>query len=398
MIPSWISFLVILGFILIFSNKELGIVLIIASIFFGLLAQVDIISVSINTLLDPKNIILAIAVALIPILGGLMEKSGNMIKAIKKLNVSERASLMATPALFGLLPVAGGALMSAPLVDQISPEMKNDKKIAINVWYRHILILIYPLSSTLIISSQIAKIGLYMMAFTLIPSFFLMFIVGYFTMIRKTKEKIVNHTRDIKGALYLLIPVLIAPLIDFLGRTFVPFIIPEAFLLVGLIISIGIGLWMAGFSLLKVKTISKEMKIWRFPLLIIGMFLFLNVFKSSRVAIEISALSFPLIIFIIFGFFLGFATGRTEVPMSILIPLFFVQFGFSVMPLFDFSLIYTATFLGYLITPIHPCVAYSINYFNTNYKETLKELLLPTIICLGIVFLVYFLSIPFNQI
>jgi hypothetical protein len=225
-----------------------------------------------------------------------------------------------------------------------------------------------------------------------------MVIVGYFVLIRKAKEDSVSSKRDLKKAFYLFLPVLIAPLIDFIGRNFLTFILPEFFLMIGMFVSILMALRLSDFTLRKIKSISREMKIWRFPLLIFAMFFFLEVFKLSGVAEEISMFSFPLIIFIIFGFFLGFATGRTEVPMSILIPLYFTQFGLTVMPLYDFALIYSATFLGYVITPIHPCVAYSINYFNTNYKDTFKELILPTIICLGFILLAYLLSIPFNQI
>ena len=88
-----------------------------------------------------------------------MEKSEMMMEAIENMNISKKIALMITPALFGLLPVAGGALMSAPIVDQIEPSLPAEKKIAINVWFRHLLVFIYPLSQVILICTEIAGIS-----------------------------------------------------------------------------------------------------------------------------------------------------------------------------------------------------------------------------------------------
>ena len=114
------------------------------AILFGLLAEVNLNTVILNVFLDPSVILLAIAVTLIPILGTIMEESKMMLELIEKLNISKKSALMLSPALFGLLPVAGGALMSAPMVDQIDNELDVNKKGAINVWFRHVFILVYP--------------------------------------------------------------------------------------------------------------------------------------------------------------------------------------------------------------------------------------------------------------
>jgi hypothetical protein len=83
---------------------------------------------------------------------------------------------------------------------------------------------------------------------------------------------------------------------------------------------------------------------------------------------------------ILLGFFLGFATGRIQLPISILIPIYLVQFTTPTMPLLDFIFIYTSISLGYLITPIHPCVSYSTEFFETNFLKVVKILGKPIII------------------
>ena len=110
------------------------------------------------------------------------------------------------------------------------------------------------------------------------------------------------------------------------------------------------------------------MKVWRFPLLIVSMFLFLEVFIASGVPDQIASVDLPFILFLILAFILGFATGRAQLPFTILIPIYLTQYGLTVFPIFEFALLYSVTFLGYIITPLHPCVSYTYQYFKTSYK------------------------------
>lgn len=389
MIPAWIAFIIVISLILIFSKKELGVILCIGTIIFGILTQVSLIESLITVLIDPSIILLAIAVALIPILGGIMEESGLMVELIQKMNISKKASLIVSPAFFGLLPVPGGALMSAPIVDQIDPSINVNRKVAINVWYRHALILIYPLSTILIVGSVLAGISLYVIVIAMIIPFIIMILVGYFTLIRSLDIEPVEYERDFKRVLRNMVPIIIAPIIDFLGRTFFNFSYPEIFLVVGLCLSIGIASIISNISLTELKNITNKMRIWRFPLLIIAIFWFLEVFIASGLPQDIGALEIPFLFFICLGFGLGFATGRTQLPLSILIPIYLIQYGLTIMSLIDFVFLYSATFLGYLVTPIHPCVSYSVNYLKTDYKSVFKYLAIPTSLCFGVLVISY---------
>ncbi len=391
-IPPWVSFLLVLILILIFSKYELSIVLSIGALIFAILTQIDILASLISIFTNIPIILLAIALVIIPILGGIMEKSGLMLEMVQKMKISKKISMMVVPALFGLLPVAGGALMSAPILDQIDKEVDVNKKVAINVWFRHILILIYPISSAMIFasSSEVTGISLYLIFLTLIPPFIIMAFIGYFTLVKNLKTNEQPSKRDLKKVFHNMIPIIIAPLIDFIGRTFFNNILPEnSFLLIGLIISLGIALKFANMGLLSTQNIAKKMKIWRFPLLILAMFWFLDIFRRSGVAEEIGSLNLSFMLFILFGFSLGFATGRILVPLTILVPIYLVQFTIVSMPLMEFIFLYCSIFLGYIITPIHPCVAYSTNFFETNYKNVVKHIAIPTFLCFGLLLFIY---------
>ncbi|MFW9946516.1 MAG: DUF401 family protein [Candidatus Odinarchaeota archaeon] len=387
--PSWVSFLLVLIIILIFSKYELSIILSIGALIFAILTQIDILTSLITIFTDIPIILLAIAVAIIPILGGIMEESGLMLELVQKMNVSKRISMMVVPAFFGLLPVPGGALMSAPILDQIDKEMDVNRKVAINVWFRHVLILIYPISLAMIVASALTGISLYIIFISLIPPFILMVSIGYFILVKNVKTNDDSSERDLKKVFHNMIPIIIAPLIDFIGRTFFNQVIPEIFLLIALIVSLGIALKFADMKIIRIKSIAKKMKIWRFPLLIFAIFWFLDVFNKSGVAEEIGGLNLTFILFILLAFFLGFATGRIQLPLSILIPIYLSQYFTTVMPLMELIFLYCSIFLGYIITPIHPCVAYSTNYFKTNYKNVIKYLAIPTFLCFSLLLIIY---------
>ncbi len=396
MLPAWLSFVIVICIVMALSKYELGIILSLGAVGFAILAGADILQSLINVLADPSILVLMIIVVLIPILGGLMEESGLMMEMIQKMRVSKKSSLMVIPALFGLLPVPGGALMSAPIVDQIGSEEDTNKKVSINVWYRHMLILIYPLSSSLIVASVLTNINLYILVIVLLPCLIIMWLVGYSTMVKNVSPFSEQGERDLKRAFHNLLPIIIAPIIDFIGRTFFNLSVPELFLLVGLVFSIWIALRFGNMKFSSVKNISKKMKIWRFPFIIFSMFLFLEVFILSGAPEEIASLKLSVFPFILIGFFLGFATGRIQLPISILVPIYLVQYAVLAMSILDFVFIYTSIFLGYLITPIHPCVAYSIEYFKTNFKEVVKILGKPTFISFIILIGVYWVFFIFT--
>ena len=139
-----------------------------------------------------------------------------------------------------------------------------------------------------------------------------------------------------------------------------------------------------------------EMKIWRFPLLIYAIFYFLNVFNASGVPEQIGALQMHFLILLLLGFLLGFATGRNQMPFSLLIPVYLIQNSLPIMPMLDFVSLYVAIFMGYLLTPLHPCLTYSIKYFKSNYRQSLLTMAIPTMVCFLILIVFYVVFLVFG--
>ena len=123
-----------------------------------------------------KTINLAITIALISLLGSVLRSTGLMqelIEGLKKIGMGTKALLAVVPALMGVLPMPGGALLSAPIVDEersrvgVSPV----DGAYINLWFRHITFLVYPLTPAIIVLSEVSGVPVSQLLPYLIPAF-----------------------------------------------------------------------------------------------------------------------------------------------------------------------------------------------------------------------------------
>lgn len=109
---------------------------------------------------DLLTLRLALAVVLIMTLGELLRQTAGlqgMVEALQALVANGRIVLAALPALIGLLPMVGGAMFSAPLVDEVGDKMNVDRahKTFVNYWFRHIWEYIFPLYPSMMLAAAL---------------------------------------------------------------------------------------------------------------------------------------------------------------------------------------------------------------------------------------------------
>jgi len=332
--------------------------------------------------------VLAVAMGMIPLIGGVLEESGQMDSLINNLRLGKRNLLAVIPALFGLLPMPGGAILSCPLVERIYPEGTGIHKSVVNVWFRHLLILIYPISPALIVSCKIVGLEVYRAIIFLLPWAIYSFILGYVFFLRKVKGEMTYKMRfSLKELAIPLLVILLAPIINFCLQKFVNLRPANLSTFLGVSMSLLVGILLSKTKI-NLSQIAIKMRTWNFALIIFGMFLFVNVFKSSPVASLFADLPITReMLGLAGGFILGFFTGRVQLPASIILPIYLVRFG-NISP-FNFSLIYVSIFFGYMISPVHPCACVSVAYFGTKLKNFLKVMSSPTIILIITIYLVF---------
>ena len=373
-----IAFILSIIIILVISKKSLTIGIFVGALFLGLIS-IPVIEIARLTLFVFTNInylLLASAVALIPIIGTLLNESGLLERMIKNFAFGRRALLMFSPAILGLLPMPGGALFSAPMVDKTASSIDGVRKTSINVWYRHILHLVYPLATALIIGGELAGLSIYVLAAYQTPLFLLAGSLGFIFLLRSVRENDVEKKYSWSEFLKPLFIILLAPLIDFSLKTL--FGLGYLATFIGVSVALGFTIYYSNFDKKRIFNIARKSKPWDFFLLILAIYLYQSIFVSSGVPSIISGASFsPYILLILAGFSLGFLTGRVSTPLIILIPIYIVKFG-AMNPI-SFAMLYYSTLLGYIISPVHPCVVFTVQYFKVDVKDAIIDLLPLTI-------------------
>ena len=382
---TWLGFVISLTAILLVARRNLPLALFCGAVILGLftLPPFQILEKVVYTLSDVSVLLLALAMGVIPMIGGTMKESGQMDDLVNNLRIGKRGLMAFSPAIMGLLPMPGGALLSAPILEKGGMGVADGLKVAINDWFRHLFVLIYPLSSALIASAKIVDLSVYSAMLYLLPTFFFALLLGYIFLVRRVEGSIeYQKPFSLKGLLLPFGIVLVAPVLDFSLKTFLTLPIKELATVGGVSTALLLSCLMSKVRL-DLMVVARKMKPWNFTLIIVGMFIFLNVFKASNAATLIASVPLsPVTLCVVSGFILGIATGRVLLPSSIVFPVY-LTFG-PVTPV-TFALIYTSIFFGYVISPVHPCVGVSLEYFNVSMKDFLKLLLKPTIIIFAIV-------------
>lgn len=396
----WMGFLLSVAAILALSQRRLALGLFAGAITLGVftLPMARLGSEIVASFLDLPTILLALAVAIIPVIGGAMEESGQMDNLVRNLRIGRKAFLALSPALLGMLPMPGGALFSAPLVDRGSGELNGGAKAALNVWFRHVLFLIYPLTSSLIILARIAGLEVYQTLPYLFPTFFLSLLLGYCFFLRQVGSRIEYEGNfSLAKLLHPLSVILVAPLIDVLIKALLPLPLKEIATLVGVMVSLALVAILGRLGLGDLRRIACRMKAWDFALLIVGMIAFVNVFRASGMPRLIGELALPPELLCMgVAFLLGVATGGIETPVSIVVPIYLARFGLEIMSPPVFALTYFSTFLGYVVSPVHPCVSMSLEYFGASMREFLVAILPPTLVAFILSLVAAFFLVSFG--
>jgi len=375
----WLGFALAIALLLVISRRSLALGMAVASIVLAAFSLppsgwVEALRV---TAADPGVWLLALVVGLIPIIGGVMETSGEMARLVSNLRIGIRPFLALSPALLGMLPMPGGALLSAPLIERGAGHTAPDVKAAANVWFRHALLLVYPLGSALIASAKIASLNVYAVIPFLAPTFLLSLVLGYVFLLRRANGELAQSgSFSLPGLLVPLAIILAAPLIDVSLKASFALPVAELGTAVGVLASLGLAVGIGRMRPAAIFAVVRRMKPWKYAAIILAMFVFLNVFTSSGAPERLAALRLPpAVLSVVIGFALGAITGRIQAPMSIIIPIYATTYG-ALSPA-AFAVTFFAVFLGYVLTPIHPCISVSVEYFRTPMTAFVRRLAWP---------------------
>ena len=381
----WIGFFLAIILLLVLSRRDLALGMGVATI------TLAVFTLSLGgfgaalraTFTDPSVCLLALVVGIIPLIGGLLERFGEMDRLVSNLRIGIRPFLILAPSLVGMLPMPGGTLLSAPMIERGAGHEPADLKAAVNVWFRHTLLPVYPLGAALIASAKVAGFQVYDVIPAMTPVFLLSLLLGYIFLLRRVDGKLAQSgTFSLTGLLIPLSVILIAPLIDLILKHAMALPVAEIGTAVGVLTSLGLAVAICRPSGRELRDVTLKAKPWRFSAIILAMFAFLEVFQASGLPDRIAAMTLPpLVLCVIIGFALGLITGRIQAPMAIVVPIYISTYGG--LSAAAFAVTFYAVFLGFLLTPIHPCVSVSLEYFETSLSSFWWRLAAPAFVGLA---------------
>ncbi len=368
--------------------------------------------------IQPKTLGLVFITALLLLVSGTMQAGGQMKRIVSLATALFRrpsVTIAALPAIIGLLPMPGGALFSAPMVESVAKDEKisGARLSAINYWFRHIWEQWWPLYPGVIMALAISGLEITAWVPVMLPLGIASAAVG-FLMVRRskfrrqeksdipkgTREAFIISTSTIwlillvwavaKGA--MSVEIVENALAGVSGIDQVKHFGPLG---VGLVVSWAWTIKLNRLTGSQIRGVVMNKSI----LVIVGLVAAVMIFQyvlgetdaATKIGQELKQLRFPVTAIIallpfIAGAVTGIAVGfvGTSFPIVVaLVP--------SEGPLIAYvALAYAFGHLGQLISPLHLCYVVSNRYFKTTYAPVYREML-PSACILAVISAAYFM-------
>ena len=380
LIGALIAFTLVL--LLVLRKVNIGIALVLGSLVLGIFALTpqaifDALTAAVTA---RATLELVATVGMITILCLIYEESGmikQMMESLEHLIADGRVIVALTPAVFGLLPVLGGALFSAPLVETEGNRLgfNSEQKSYDNLWFRHVLFLIYPLETALITASYLSGFTVGSILLYQIPIFFVAVAAGYLTVIRPVKptHSTVDRSRSWVGKLVVSFSPILVALLLALGFG-APLYLSVLVALIVLLIVVTPTPQVLARALR--KRLIAEMIATAFGIMVFRDFMNAsNAFESISPLVGNGAVP-PVVLSTLFPAALGFLLGVPSGAITLSVPLLAGMYTLTPVMV---ALIYTSVYMGHNVSPMHLCFAVTCQYFKTRINR-LYRLFLPAVL------------------
>jgi len=377
---------------LTFKRVALWISLLVASFLTGILFGMPIEKILVDFgrgALDSETLLLVGGLFTILWFSNLLKQTGRMDEVLQGFRLifrDVRFVIAILPAMIGLMPMMGGALVSAPMVVEGSDELKlsPEKKTFINYWFRHVWEYVMPTYPAFIVACGLIGIPAVKFArlnFPLTIAAILSGIcVGFWGVSRSLKPK-----NEMSGVTYRRLIINLSPFV-------VSLVLVIAFKVE---LMIGFGLTILGMIFLyriDKDVIRKSLK----ESISIGLLLavviimgFKKVLESSHAVMGLSTYlsssGIPAwMIAILIPLSIGIITGVTIGPMGIGFPILIPLFQDDPNFLNYMMLAFASGVAGDLLSPFHLCLILTKDYFGADLKGVYRLLWFPVICILSV--------------
>ena len=386
--------LVFAGIVVLLSRKwNLGLVLLIACVAVGLLFTYPLQYVALDVLLatiDPLTLRLALIVVLIMTLGELLRQTAGLkgtVKSLQALIPNGRIVIAALPALVGLLPMVGGAVFSAPMVDEVGDRLKasSERKTFVNYWFRHIWEPIFPLYPSMLLATELLHKTSIQLAAATWPLTVTAAAGGLLFGLLKLPRRgdgdptTASHAQNLRILAKSIWPIALVVILPLILR-----IDENIDLILSLVITITLMMASKRIPLGNLGSILRKHIPWNTVIVIFSALIFRRVLEQSGAVGAVSRgltelnLPIPLVAFaipFIASLLTGLVAAGYAVGFPVVLPLI-VASGEVVPPAWATWLM-AGGFMGVMCSPMHLCLALTRVYFKAEWNA-LYRFILPS--------------------
>jgi hypothetical protein len=355
-------------------------------------APADLIAIYRSLVTSAAFLSLTAIILIITALGALLREMGaleRLAAAVRSLYGGQRTAAALLPPLIGLMPMPGGALLSAPLVDSVlSTRHSPELKCAINYWFRHVVEHFMPIYPGLVVAAAMTGLTPGQIALIQIPLAVIMVILGYFFLIRR-----VERSADGAGPVW-------PALIGILQTTWPVLSIIALYAITGWSLAVCAVIGFVGL-VIRAKPGREKLMIavktglsYKLVLLVFGILSFQAVLDQSGAVATVQKLSTDLhfsteLIIVLVAFTSGLLTGMLAALVALSYSLL-AAFLFQPEIQVNFVLLaFLAGYIGMILSPTHLCLVLTNEYFRSNLVSVYRLLIPPTVLLGLLGYLVY---------
>jgi len=372
---------------LTFKRVPLWVSLLIGSVLLGFLFQMPPRDVGTNLLvayLDGKTMSIIGALFLILFFSNLLKTTGRMkeiLEGFRQIFKDVRVVIALLPAIIGLMPLMGGALVSAPMVVEGSDELKlsPERRTFINYWFRHVWEYVISTYPGFILATSLAGVSVRKFGWVNLPLTGVAIASGIvfgFWGVPKSEEHIppLNPRSGWRLVVNLSpLGVALALIIGFKMELVSTF----GLVILGMILFYRIR-WDVVW-----QTLKESLAIGLLLTILMAMG-FKQILESSKaiavVSDTLSSSGIPLwLIAMLIPLLAGIMTGMTTAPVAISFPILIPLFQNDPKFLSYMSLSFVGVVAGDLLSPFHLCLLLTKDYFKADLGKVYRFLWVPVI-------------------
>jgi hypothetical protein len=379
--------LIIAGIIVLIRFKvALSLTLFASALVLGLLFRLpaaEMLDGLLAAALSVDNLKLVLALQLVLLFSALLKENGSMARAIAALSRvlhDARFTVAIIPAVVGLLPVVGGAMLSAPLVGEAADKLKlsPERRTFLNFWFRHVWEFTLPTFPAVFLTASISGVPVAELVTVGAPLTLVSILSGAVFGF----NGVGSHPAGADGG---------SPwrgVVDFV-RNLLPF-----FIVIVLTVAFDVHLVYpmaavtAGVILIGRIPVATVVRLARahlsieLALLIWGIMVFKEILMRTRamehMAADLSAMGIPVVALIVLvPALIAFITGYTTAFVGLSFPVLAPFVGSGGMQAFYVMLGLASGICAHMLSPMHACLVMTLDYYEAPMGRTYRLLYAP---------------------